>query len=148
MAHYVKHFVTKASHLNPAWHVVDAEGKTLGRLASEIATMLTGKDKPIYAPYLNTGDFVVVTNAEKIRVSGKKLQQKMYYNHSGYHGGLRERTLAQVLEKTPERALKQAVKGMLPKNSMGRNMLSRLKIYAGPEHPHQAQMNDGQAKES
>jgi large subunit ribosomal protein L13 len=110
--------------------------------------MLTGKDKPIYAPYLNTGDFVVVTNAEKIRVSGKKLQQKMYYNHSGYHGGLRERTLAQVLEKTPERALKQAVKGMLPKNAMGRNMLSRLKIYAGPEHPHQAQMNDGQAKES
>lgn len=148
MANSVKPFVTKASDLNPTWHVVDATDKTLGRLATEIATRLTGKDKPIYAPYLNTGDFVVVTNAEKIRVSGKKLQQKMYYHHSGYHGGLRERTLQQMMDKTPDRVLKQAVKGMLPKNAMGRSMMSRLKVYAGPEHPHEAQIKGSQAKES
>ena len=107
---------------------------------------MTGKLKPIYVPHLLTGDYVVVTNAEKIRVTGNKLRQKIYYRHSGYHGGLKERTLAQMLEKTPDRVIRQAVKGMLPKNSLGRKMLSRLKVYAGPDHPHQAQI--GSAAES
>ena len=102
--------------------------------------MLTGKHKPIYVPHLLTGDYVVVTNAEKIRVTGNKLEQKVYFRHSGYHGGLKERTLAQMLEKTPERVIKLAVKGMLPRNSLGRKMLLRLKVYAGPDHPHQAQI--------
>ena len=119
--------------------MIDAEGKTLGRLSSEIAVLLQGKHKPEYVPYLNTGDFVVVINAEKVRVTGKKLQQKMYYRHSGYPGGLRERTLAEVLERTPTRVIEHAVKGMLPKSAIGRRMMSRLKLYAGSEHPHEAQ---------
>ena len=119
---------------------MDVEGKTLGRISSEIATLLTGKHKPIYVPHLLTGDYVVVTNAEKIRVTGNKLEQNVYYRHSGYHGGLKERTLAQMLDKTPDRVIRQAVKGMLPKNKLGRKMLSRLKVYAGPDHPHQAQI--------
>lgn len=143
----VKPYQTKASDLNPVWHVVDAEGKTLGRVSTEIATLLQGKHKPIYVPYLNTGDFVIVVNAKKIHVSGKKMQQKMYYRHSGYHGGLTERTLTQMMDKTPDRVIKQAVKGMLPKNSLGRQMLSRLKVYAGPEHPHQAQVRGSQKTE-
>ena len=134
------HHVTRAKDLKPYWHFMDAQGKTLGRLASEIATLLTGKHKPMYVPHLLTGDYVVVTNAEKIRVTGNKLKQKLYYRHSGYHGGLKERTLAQMLERTPDRVIKQAVKGMLPKNTLGRKMLLRLKIYAGPDHPHQAQI--------
>jgi len=125
---------------------MDADGKTLGRLCSGIATLLTGKHKPIYVPHLLTGDFVVVINAEKIRVTGNKLEQKIYYRHSGYHGGLKERTLKQMIERTPERVIKQAVKGMLPRNSLGRKMLLRLKVYAGPDHPHQAQI--GSADES
>lgn len=133
-------FWTRASDVEAAWHVVDAQGKTLGRLASEIATLLMGKHKPIYVPYLNTGDYVVVVNAEKVRVTGKKLEQKKYYRHSGYHGGLREQTLAGLLKKHPERAIQHAVKGMLPKNALGRRMLSRLKVYAGPTHPHEAQV--------
>ena len=119
---------------------MDVEGKTLGRISSEIATLLTGKHKPIYVPHLLTGDYVVVTNAEKIRVTGNKPEQKVYYRHSGYHGGLKERTLAQMLDKTPDRVIRQAVKGMLPKNKLGRKMLSRLKVYAGPDHPHQSQI--------
>ena len=134
------HHVTRAKDLKPDWHFMDAQGKTLGHLASEIATLLTGKHKPMYVPHLLTGDYVVVTNAEKIRVTGNKLKQKLYYRHSGYHGGLKERTLAQMLERTPDRVIKQAVKGMLPKNTLGRKMLLRLKIYAGPDHPHQAQI--------
>ena len=135
---------TKASDLKPAWHVIDAEGKTLGRLSSEIATILQGKHKPIYVPYLNTGDYVVVVNAEKIHVTGKKLSQKMYYRHSGYHGGLTEQPLSRVIQKTPTRVIKHAVKGMLPKNTLGRRMLSRLKLYAGSKHPHESQVRASQ----
>lgn len=135
-----KPYQTKASDVQAVWHVVDAENKTLGRVATEIATLLQGKHKSLYVPYINTGDFVIVVNAEKVRVTGKKLEQKKYYRHSGYHGGLKERTLAQVLQKTPNRAIEHAVKGMLPKNNMGRRMLSRLKVYAGPTHPHEAQV--------
>ena len=139
-----KPYQTRASELNPAWHVIDADGKTLGRLSSEIAVLLQGKHKPIYVPYLNTGDYVIVINAEKIRVTGKKLEQKMYYRHSGYHGGLKEETLTQVLKKKPTRVLQHSIKGMLPKNAMGRRMLSRLKLYVGDKHPHEAQVKASQ----
>ena len=130
------------SELKPDWHVVDAEGKTLGRISSEIAVLLQGKHKPGYVPYLNTGDFVVVVNAEKVHVTGKKIEQKKYYRHSGYHGGLKETNLQQMLDKHPDRVIKQSVKGMLPKNVPGRRMLGRLKVYAGSDHPHQAQVNE------
>ena len=128
--------------LKAAWLVVDAEGKTLGRISSEIAVLLQGKHKPGYVPYLNTGDYVVVVNAEKIHVTGKKIEQKKYYRHSGYHGGLKETNLQQMLDKHPDRVIKQSVKGMLPKNVPGRRMLGRLKVYAGSDHPHQAQVNE------
>lgn len=131
----------KSSELKPNWHVLDAEAKTLGRISSEIAGLLQGKHKPGYVPYLNTGDYVIVVNAEKIHVTGKKIEQKKYYRHSGYHGGLKETSLQQMLEKHPERVIKQSVKGMLPKNVPGRRMLGRLKVYAGNNHPHQAQVN-------
>ena len=130
------------SELTPDWHVVAAEGKTLGRISSEIAVLLQGKHKPGYVPYLNTGDFVVVVNAEKVHVTGKKIEQKKYYRHSGYHGGLKETNLQQMLDKHPDRVIKQSVKGMLPKNVPGRRMLGRLKVYAGSDHPHQAQVNE------
>lgn len=137
-----KPYQTKASDLNPQWHVIDAEGQTLGRLATRIATILNGKHNPLYVPHLLTGDFVVVTNADKIRVTGDKMRQKMYYRHSGYHGGLTERTMQQVMDSHPDRVIKQAVKGMLPRNSLGRKMLKRLKVYAGPDHPHSAQVSE------
>jgi large subunit ribosomal protein L13 len=127
--------------------VIDAEDKTLGRLASEIAVLLQGKHRPMYVPYLNTGDYVVVINAEKIRVTGKKLDQKVYYRHSGYPGGLKEITLSRLLDKTPTKALHHAVKGMLPKNIIGRRMLSRLKLYAGDSHPHDAQIRTSQGQQ-
>ena len=133
-------YETKSSDLNPKWHHFDAENQTLGRLSSMIAKILQGKHKPNYVPHLNTGDFIVVTNVEKIRATGQKLSDKMYYQHSGYHGGLRTETLSDILEKNPERVLRKSVKGMLPKNAMGRHMLSRLKLYSGNEHPHQAQL--------
>ena len=139
------HNRTRASDLEPAWHVRDAEGQTLGRLASEIAVLLQGKHRPTWVSHMNTGDYVVVVNAEKVRTTGKKLEQKRYYRHSGYHGGLKERTLAQMLEKTPTRVIRQAVKGMLPKNIVGRRMLSRLKIYTGEDHPHTAQVSKREA---
>ncbi len=145
MASSIKPYSTRASELKPEWHVFDAEDRILGRLCTEIAVLLQGKHKPIYVPYLNTGDYVIVVNAEKIRVTGNKLEQKSYYRHSGYHGGLKEQTLAEVLEKNPTRVIKAAVKGMLPKNTVGRHMLSRLKIYAGGAHPHEAQINSSQA---
>ena len=125
----------------PAWRVVDAEGKTLGRVSSEIAMLLMGKHKPAYTPHLHSGDFVIVVNAEKVAVTGDKLAQKKYYNYSGYHGGMRERTLEMVLERNPTEAITRAVRGMLPKSKLGRQMLRRLKVYAGPDHPHQAQVN-------
>ena len=131
---------TKKPADSAGWHVVDASDKTLGRLASEIAVLLQGKHNPTYVTYLNTGDFVVVINAEKISVTGKKLEQKMYYRHSGYHGGLTEQNLSTVLEKHPTRVVRSAVKGMLPKSTLGRRMLSRLKVYAGSAHPHGAQI--------
>ena len=134
---------SKPSRVEAEWHVVDAEGKTLGRVSSEIAVLLQGKHRPSYVPYMNTGDFVVVINAEKIRVTGNKLEDKKYYRHSGYHGGLTERKLSDVLRTDPTHALKHAVKGMLPKNSVGRRMLSRLKLYSGDSHPHAAQINYG-----
>ncbi len=135
---------SRPSEAEATWHVVDAEGKTLGRVSSEIAVLLQGKHKTSYVPYINTGDFVVVVNAEKVRVTGNKLEDKKYYRHSGYHGGLTERKLSDVLATDPTRALKQAVKGMLPKNSVGRRMLSRLKLYAGDSHPHAAQITYGE----
>ena len=140
MATGYKPYQTKASELRPEWHVIDADGQTLGRLSTKIATLLMGKHKPIYVPNLNTGDYVIVVNAEKIKVTGNKLAQKMYYRHSGYHGGLTERTLQQMLDRTPTRVIRQSVKGMLPKNALARHMLARMKVYAGPDHPHEAQI--------
>ncbi|OAQ21737.1 50S ribosomal protein L13 [Thermosulfurimonas dismutans] len=121
------------------WYVVDAEGKVLGRLASEIAKRLRGKHRPDFAPHVDVGDFIVVVNAEKIRLTGKKWDQKIYWRHSGYMGGLKLRTARQMLEQKPEEILRLAVKRMLPKNRLGHKLLKKLKIYVGPEHPHQAQ---------
>ncbi|RKZ22340.1 50S ribosomal protein L13 [bacterium] len=121
------------------WWIVDASGKTLGRLASRIAHILRGKHKPNFTPHVDNGDFVIVVNAEKIKVTGKKMEQKIYYRHSGYPGGLKEIPLWRMMEKHPERVIYLAVKGMLPKNRLGRKMLKKLKVYRGPEHPHQAQ---------
>ncbi|MCA9933979.1 MAG: 50S ribosomal protein L13 [Ardenticatenaceae bacterium] len=135
----MKTFVTKPAEVERRWYVVDAEGKTLGRLASQIAAILRGKHKPIYSPSVDCGDFVVVINAEKIAVTGQRMEQKRYYRHSGYPGGLREMTLRQQLEKHPTRPIEIAVRGMLPKNRLGRKMIKKLKVYAGSEHPHQAQ---------
>lgn len=130
---------TKEEDVVRQWYVVDAEGQTLGRLASQIATVLRGKHKPTYNPSVDTGDFVIVVNAEKIHTTGRRLDQKKYYRHSGYMGGLSEVTLREQLEKNPDRVITSAVKGMLPKNVLGRKMLRKLKVYAGPEHPHHAQ---------
>ena len=121
------------------WYLVDADGQTLGRLATQIADTLRGKRKAQYTPHVDTGDFVVVVNAEKIAVTGQKLDQKMYHRHSGYPGGLRSRTLRQQLERRPEEVLRKAVKGMLPRNRLARAQMTKLKIYAGPDHPHEAQ---------
>ncbi|WP_307905451.1 50S ribosomal protein L13 [Haliovirga abyssi] len=121
------------------WYEVDAEGKILGRMATEIAMMLMGKKKPTYTPHVDNGDFVVVVNAEKIVVTGAKLNDKIYYNHSGYPGGLRDRTLAEVISKKPEEVIMLAVKRMLPKSKLGNQMLTKLKVFAGPSHPHMAQ---------
>ncbi len=130
---------TKPSEIEREWYVVDAEGQTLGRLASEIAKILKGKHKPIYAPNLDTGDFVVVINAEKVHVTGRKMDQKMYYRHSGYPGGLTAITLRDQLKRHPTRVIRSAVKGMLPHNRLGRAMMRKLKVYAGAAHPHEAQ---------
>lgn len=135
----MKTYSAKPDEVERDWWVVDAEGKTLGRLASEIVTILRGKHKPIYTPHVDCGDYVIVLNAEKISVTGDKLDSKIYYRHSRYPGGLYQRTLREQLEKFPERVIETAVKGMLPKNSLGRKVLKKLKVYAGSEHPHQAQ---------
>lgn len=132
-------FVGKPAEIEREWYVVDAEGQTLGRLASRIAPILKGKHKPIYTPHMDCGDFVVVVNAEKVRVTGRKLDQKMYHRHSGYPGGLTSITLRDQLARHPERVLQAAVKGMLPKSKLGRRMMKKLKVYAGDSHPHQAQ---------
>jgi large subunit ribosomal protein L13 len=134
-----KTYNAKPGEIERLWYVVDAEGKTLGRLATQIADTLRGKRKPQYTPHVDTGDFVVVVNAEKIHVTGKKLDEKMYYRHSGYPGGLRKRTLREELERRPTEVLRKAVRGMLPRTRLGRAQLTKLKIYAGPDHPHGAQ---------
>ena len=121
------------------WYVVDADGQTLGRLASEVAKVLRGKNKPIYTPHIDTGDYVIVVNADKIKVTGKKLDQKIYYRHSDYVGGMKEFTLREMMDKKPERVIELAVKGMLPKGPLGRAMIKKLHVYAGPEHNHAAQ---------
>ena len=121
------------------WYVVDAEGCTLGRLASEVASVLRGKNKPVFTPHVDTGDYVIVINAEKIKVTGKKLDQKIYYNHSDYVGGMKETTLKEMMEKHPERVIELAVKGMLPKGPLGRQMYTKLHVYAGPDHEQAAQ---------
>jgi large subunit ribosomal protein L13 len=129
----------KPGDVTREWYVVDAEGQTLGRLATRIADTLRGKDKPQYTPHIDTGDFVVVVNAEKIGVTGKKLDEKLYRRHSGYPGGLKERPLREELKRRPTEVLRKAVKGMMPRNRIARAQLTKLKIYAGPEHPHEAQ---------
>lgn len=135
----MKTFMASPATIERKWYVVDAEGKTLGRLASEIAKVLRGKNKAIYTPHMDTGDYVVVVNAEKIKVTGKKLDQKIYYHHSEYVGGMKETTLKEMLAKKPERVIELAVKGMLPKGPLGRQMYKKLFVYAGPEHKHEAQ---------
>jgi large subunit ribosomal protein L13 len=135
----MKTYSLKPSEIERNWYLVDAQGRVLGRLASEIATILRGKRKPTYSPHLDNGDHVVVINADKVVVSGKKRQQKLYRHHSGYPGGLRSRTFAQLMASKPERILRQAVRGMLPHNRLGRQMLKKLRVYAGPEHPHLSQ---------
>lgn len=135
----MKTYMANPDKIERKWYVVDGEGATLGRLASEIAKVLRGKNKPEYTPHIDTGDYVIVVNAEKVKVTGKKLQQKIYYNHSDYVGGMKETTLAELLAKKPEKVIELAVKGMLPKGPMGRDMIKKLHVYAGPEHANQAQ---------
>jgi large subunit ribosomal protein L13 len=135
----MKTFVAKEAEIDKKWYLVDAENKVLGRLASQIAMRLRGKHKPLFTPHADTGDFIVVINAQKVTMTGAKQDQKVYYRHSGYVGGLKEITAEKLLAKKPERVIRSAVKGMLPKNSLGRRQLKKLKIYAGSEHPHEAQ---------
>ena len=135
----MKTFMASPATIDRKWYVVDAEGKTLGRLASEVAKVLRGKNKAIFTPHIDTGDYVIVVNAEKIKVTGKKLEQKVYYRHSDYVGGMKETTLKEMLNKHPERVIEYAVKGMLPKGPLGRQMYTKLFVYAGPDHKHAAQ---------
>ena len=132
-------FNAKPEEINREWFMIDAEGKTLGRMASEIALRLRGKHKPEFTPHVDTGDYIVVVNAEKVAVTGNKMNDKMYHHHTGYVGNLKSINLKDLLQKHPERVIEKAVKGMLPKNSLGRQMYRKLKVYAGPEHPHAAQ---------
>ncbi len=135
----MKSFMASPSTITREWYVVDATGCTLGRLASQVASILRGKNKPIFTPHIDCGDNVIIINADKIKVTGKKLNQKIYYHHSGYIGGMKEMTLKEKLEKKPEQVLELAVKGMLPKGPLGRSMIKKLHVYAGPEHNHAAQ---------
>ena len=135
----MKTYMANPDKIERKWYVVDAEGATLGRLASQIAKVLRGKNKPEYTPHIDTGDYVIVVNAEKVKVTGKKLQQKIYYNHSDYVGGMKETTLKEKMAKKPEDVIRLAVKGMLPKGPLGRDMITKLYVYAGPDHKQQAQ---------
>ena len=135
----MKSYIAKPAEIDHRWYVIDAEDKTLGKLAAEVAMTLRGKKKPIYTPHVDCGDYVVVVNAEKVAVTGKKENQKIYRSHSGYPGGLKETTLAELRAKKPEEIIRHAVKGMMPKGKLGRQMFKKLKVYAGPEHPHAAQ---------
>ena len=132
-------FMAKPAEVERKWYVVDADGVTLGRLAAEVASILKGKKKPIYTPHVDTGDYVIVVNADKVKVTGKKLDQKVYFSHSEYVGGVKEVTLRELLRKHPERVVEHAVKGMLPKGALGKQMYMKLRVYAGPEHEHAAQ---------
>ncbi len=132
-------YTAKEEDIKRGWHVVDANGKTLGRLATSVASVLKGKTKPIYTTHIDTGDFVIVVNADKVHLTGRKLDQKMYYSHSGYPGGLKSITAGTLLKSKPEEVVKKAVEGMLPKTRLGKQMLSKLKVYAGEQHPHAAQ---------
>ena len=135
----MKTFMASPATIERKWYVVDATGHTLGRLASEVAKVLRGKNKPIFTPHMDCGDYVIIVNADKVNVSGKKLDQKIYYNHSDYVGGMKETTLAEMMAKKPEKVIELAVKGMLPKGPLGRAMNKKLFVYAGPEHKHEAQ---------
>ena len=135
----MKSFMASPATIERKWYVIDAEGQTLGRLSSEIAKILRGKNKPTFTPFIDTGDNVIVVNAEKVKVTGKKLEQKIYYKHSDYPGGMRETTLKEMLDKKPTDVITLAVKGMLPKGPLGRSMIEKLHVYAGAEHPHAAQ---------
>jgi len=135
----MKSYMASPSTIERKWYVVDATGYTLGRLSSEVAKILRGKNKPTFTPHIDTGDYVIITNAENIKVTGKKLDQKIYYRHSEYVGGMKETTLREMLDKKPERVIELAVKGMLPKGPLGRQMITKLHVYAGPEHDHAAQ---------
>ena len=135
----MKTFMASPATIDRKWYVVDAEGKTLGRLASEVAKVLRGKNKAIFTPHIDTGDYVIVVNADKVKVTGKKLDQKIYYHHSDYIGGMKETTLREMMNKHPERVIEYAVKGMLPKGPLGREMYTKLFVYAGPDHKHEAQ---------
>jgi large subunit ribosomal protein L13 len=135
----MKTYSAKPSDINREWYVIDAEDQILGRVATEVARILRGKHKPQFTPHMDTGDFVIVVNADKIKVTGKKLEQKIYYRHSGYLGGLKEESLEKVLATKPTKAIERAVKGMLPHNKLGRALFGKLKVYAGAEHPHAAQ---------
>ncbi len=135
----MKTYMANPDKIERKWYVVDAQGLTLGRMASEVAKVLRGKNKPEFTPHIDTGDYVVIVNAEKVKVTGKKLKQKIYYNHSDYVGGMRETTLSDMMQKKPERVVELAVKGMLPKGPLGREMIKKLHVYAGPEHKQQAQ---------
>lgn len=135
----MKTYTPKASEIERQWYIVDAEGKTLGRLASQVAAILRGKHKPTFATHMDTGDFVIVINAAKVKVTGKKERDKIYYRHSGYPGGFKQTRFADLIAKHPTRPVERAVRNMLPKNALGEKMFKKLKVYAGPEHPHQAQ---------
>jgi large subunit ribosomal protein L13 len=135
----MKTFVTKPAEVERSWYIVDVEGQTLGRVATQIAVLLRGKHKPTYSPSVDCGDFVIVINAEKIHVTGRRMDQKKYYRHSGYPGGLSEISLRDQLQKHPTRVIESAVRGMLPKNKLGRKMFKKMKAYVGTEHPHEAQ---------
>lgn len=135
----MKSYIAKPNEIERKWYVIDAEGKVLGRLASEIAKILSGKNKPIYTPHVDTGDFVIVINADKVQLTGNKLDKKYYRHHTGYPGGLKSIPYREMMDKKPEKVIELAVKGMLPKNKLGRKMFKKLKVYSGPEHKHEAQ---------
>ena len=143
----MKTYSTKAADIERQWHVIDASGKILGRLATQIASLLMGKHKPIFSPNLDTGDFVIVINADKVRVTGNKAKQKLYYRHSGYPGGLKSITLEKMMQTNPTRVIEYAVKGMLPHTRLGAKMLKKLRVYAGDTHPHLAQIKAGKKLE-
>jgi len=148
MTKRMKTYSLSAKDIDKAWHVLDAGGQTLGRLSTRVAGLLTGKHKPTYSPHLDMGDFVIIVNADKVRVTGKKLEDKIYYRHTGYMGGLKETTLEDMLERNPRRVIELAVRGMLPRNRLSRHLLRHLKVYAGPDHPHGAQVNESLKKET